>query len=796
MIQSINLHSIVITAMLTVCTVPSLSMAFPSTPSTMSSTTTIKGISTGPTDRVTTLHSTETPDDALNRLCGQNPPLTGDIALTVHMKSAAVEVLETLARNNPNETISRCVISVPGGGNLDEQIKRFNADKHWEEKYNTAFLLFGKGIRPHRKDPQKTCDWEAEKTPGDALPANWEDTFWIRNTINLESGQKLVGIPLDGNHSQFADGYYVNLQRRITATAKCRGESASFNHTRDSLITLEGAGNTITGLTNIGHSNQIKTFTKICGTWSKKTHKKTLNPQEVHFEVIKARFNPMVLPVNTNSNIIDIFNNQFFQYEKPVIDISIKASEEGTAQGEIVSDRLAEKTLAGIHDNRFYACQVSGVEKTMEPALRVNIDFHDASSSPEPVQALSLQQNHFLTDGNMAVNIKLSSNARGTINNNQLDTTQLNTTDSSNSLYGIMLTGITDTNRAALSSVTASFSLADNQINNVRVALALNAKLVLQLTSNRLLGTSAPIELNQLQTYPVTLAGDQNNEYLPSADFPCGNLDQGNIQGGIVFSDGTHCPSGWTPTLPTTPALTSSPVSSIPESSTPESSSTLQITPEPGTSSVPVTTEFSSTLHQTMPESTSTRPFSLPAPTSSLTKQFESFRSSQATPSHTTLSHTTLRLASPLKLSESEATTVLPGTPTLKNSVGPSSTLVAINSPSLRTSIRKSTEYSVQKTVTPVLLPPSSTPQQTGNLTIISSTVSQIIHLNSSSDKQYQDQKSGLGTGQKAGIGIGATVFAGIIIVLATSPLWLKRASKVGDEHVPLQLRNEHFPLQ
>ncbi|MET4692984.1 hypothetical protein [Endozoicomonas lisbonensis] len=479
-----------------------------------------------PTEGATTKASTtkasttESPDDALYRLCGQQEPETGDISLTTRMKSAAVEVLETLAKQKPNEVIHRCVVSVPLNGNLDQEIKRFNDARSWEKKYNTAFLLFGKGIRPQRTDAQKPCDWEAKEATGDALPSVWQNTFWIDKTIHLEPGQSLVAIPLNGSNSQLASNHYVNIQKRITRA------------NRNSLITLSGAGNTITGLTNLYAFDQIKTF----------------NVQKTHFEVIKAQFNPMALPVNPDTSIIDIFNNQFFQYEKSVVDIAIKVDEK-----EIASGRLSGDTLAGIHNNQFYSCQTPGIEKKMAPALKVSIDYQDLSATPQKVHALLLQNNDFLTDGNLPVSLNIASAADSTIKDNRLEAT-----NSGQSFYGIVLTGITDVNRAALTTENASFVLHNNYLKGYRVSLSLNAKLSLHLKSNQLLGTFAAVELDRLQAFPVELSGDSNNQYLPGAS-ACGNLDQGNTRGRIRFADGTSCQYNWTPTSAPTQTLIPTP---------------------------------------------------------------------------------------------------------------------------------------------------------------------------------------------------------------------------------------------
>ncbi|MET4692985.1 hypothetical protein [Endozoicomonas lisbonensis] len=485
------------------------------------------------------------PHEKLQSLC-KHVEAHGDLHFDYSMRKAAAVVLQRFLKKHPTEQIDRCVVLTPEGGNVDEQISRYNNSASLYHKTYTAFLLFGKGVKtpvdithPSACRDVKPVVAASEQPALLPVPSSWRDSFTIKNSIILHPGQRLFGVPIDISNSELAEGYYVSLRRKLAATIICGGRYnwyyKGYKPVRNSFITVKGRGVFVSGLTNAYGMNDKTTIYEQC--FGGKERVGEIEASEVHTQLIRVEIAPSSLYSFNQSAMIDISGNEFLQIRQPAISVALKKTDNNIAA--IISGWIADKTLIRIDDNHIYSC-LSGADKGfLEPALTADFTYRDYAQKPDRIHTVDLRNNLFIADNNKAISLKLSARANATLDNNNLMTAD-------GGLHGISLTGGKDEGQPS-----QSFRLERNVISGFRNSLLLNGSMNLELHSNDLLGTQSAIQRGLWQLYPLALSGNNNNRYRQGIRFPCGNVGDRFVSGSIAFSDGTLCPESRSETTST-----------------------------------------------------------------------------------------------------------------------------------------------------------------------------------------------------------------------------------------------------
>ncbi|AMO55427.1 hypothetical protein GZ77_10245 [Endozoicomonas montiporae] len=464
-----------------------------------------------------------------------------ELLTTDVMKQAAVDKLERVFDSAP-QAIDRCVIKTPVNGSyLDESINGFNTGKPWEETANTAFLLVGVGMKSTPVTADEDC---ASKTPVpviagkqkghvSTLPDEWLEQFQIKGTINLESGQKLIGIPLDRSNGSLANDYFVGLKKKIVVTHYCRrsGHYSYHIQPKAELIHFHGAGILVTGITTLP--------TLTTDHYSSSKHRDycrfdyghtniNIQSHDIHEEMLKGELDFKSLEVPVNGYMVNISGNEFFQIRHPAIDISL------ADQSKDVDSRLFNsRNLIGFSDNQVYTCY----RGEAGPAMSIDIAYQDASPQPVLIRALDFKNNQLLGKTPQAISLVLPEHVKVDITNNQFVTTK----EGNSPAKGISIAGPSQSSENW--QVPATINLTGNTIKGYQAALSLTGYLKLVLKSNQLLGERVAIERRRDLTLPVTLTGDGTNQFKAGDYHPCFQLEDTNIIGEFVFSDGkTICP--------------------------------------------------------------------------------------------------------------------------------------------------------------------------------------------------------------------------------------------------------------
>ncbi|UYM17201.1 hypothetical protein [Endozoicomonas euniceicola] len=478
----------------------------------------------------------------LYKLCSGN--LEGIERLTNEaMKKAAVKALERASANDP-QPIDRCVIITPVRGNyINEAVDSFNNNnKKWEDSVGTAFLLVAAGMKSEIIKAGEDCSSKkaviAGKQDGQAsaLPSDWLDLFQAKDGIQLKAGQKLIGVPLNSSNGSFAEGYFVGLQQKVVPNHQCSNGSygahykSTFN--KKVLIYFSGAGILVTGVTTLPAITQSYTEQfrgeQYCDRGS---IVKTISglAHDFYSEMLTGELNLKSMAVPENGYMVNITGNEFFQIIQPVIKIRLDRQSE-TGDSTLFSNR----TLIGFSNNQVYSCYKGEVETPMD----INIAYQDASPQPEFVQALEFKNNQILGDTPEALSLALPEHVTAEITSNEFITTK------SQALKGISIAGPSQTSENWQNPLTVN--ITGNTLKGYQVALSLTGYQKLVLESNQLLADRVVIERRNDLTLPVTLAGDNRNQFKPGDYHPCYQLEDTNIIGGFVFSDGkTTCPKGF-----------------------------------------------------------------------------------------------------------------------------------------------------------------------------------------------------------------------------------------------------------
>ncbi|MCW7551346.1 hypothetical protein NX722_01550 [Endozoicomonas gorgoniicola] len=536
----------------------------------------------------------ESPMDRLNRLCNFSVNMGRLDASNDAIVKVIADGMEKFFREHPDEEIRRCIIEVPEQKfNLDKRINGYNDSKSWHERFGTAFLLVGKAYGVNIRENEASCTIGStfiageDKGVSSHIPKTWTNYFFVTDAITLDSGQKLIGIPIDVNKVALAEDYHISMARRISASFSCHWHStdATFNQNtkRDNLIRLAGSGVVISGITNATSFSYRQSYSKLCYQYghfgSRRLHRRTIYPDMVYSDMIKIDLQPMSFNYPEGYSLIKITNSNLFQINDAIVNMSLEENHQ-----DIFSRWLDDRVFISFRNNTFSSCYASKnrvPKKDIDTPLKINLQYTDYSNNTRKTHVLDFQDNKFITDVREVLDLKVAPNSATLIKDNSLTSLGF----SAGRTAGIIISGITKPELASLTS--PGFQFENNDISGFMTSIALLGQLDLHLKSNKLLGKQQPFGRTDFQIYPIKLSGDNNNSYLKEIESPCEALEETSIEGGFIFSDGTPCPSGYI--SPSASTFTTTPMTSLAATSLIRSASRLQsITP--GIQTTPVVT--------------------------------------------------------------------------------------------------------------------------------------------------------------------------------------------------------------
>ncbi|WP_354008004.1 hypothetical protein [Endozoicomonas lisbonensis] len=488
----------------------------------------------------------------LSKLCNHNVEYGDAASLDDALIASVANGLDRFRKEHPFSRIDRCVIKVPDGTELDNEIETYNENKLGSEKNYTAFLLPGRGVRKHQENNGEVCGTSAVEVAGEngkeqespsVLPQVWQDSFLVNAPVELEAGQKLIGIPLNIGSATLAKGYRVNLKRQTTASVGCNGSNLRRTiRNRGPLITIRQPGSGVSGLTNIDGVYDRKGYSRRC-SW--RTHRTTVYADELYTQLINIELNLMSLYPTRGSQLVSLSNNELFQFENSAVNISL------LDQG-LFSRWLNGGTFVSLRNNYIYSCFTRGSKKSNEVALNIDLSYRDAAPDPTTNHALELKGNRFSTRHKTAVNLNVSPGSESVIRDNRVISGKTAAGSS-----GIAISGITLMKDTAKPAPTFLFD--GNAVEGFEAAIAFDGIMRIQLDSNKLLGTEHALKrIGQHRDFAVQLSGNRQNSYLGAK--PCATLENSRIEGGFLFVDDMPCPESYTAATsePPSPELPSS----------------------------------------------------------------------------------------------------------------------------------------------------------------------------------------------------------------------------------------------
>ncbi|UYM14416.1 hypothetical protein [Endozoicomonas euniceicola] len=653
------------------------------------------------------------------------------------MVDAIVETLEQITAKSP-QTIDRCVIITPRKDtDLSEIISQYNADKTQEAIKNTAFILVGPGIKSEPIHDGENCASKNYVVAGgegqeSILPKDWQEEFYAKDKVQLQAGQKLIGVPVYKHTASLAEGYYVGLKRIIDIKQVCRlgydYRAKGVPQQKGELIYFNGAGTLVTGITTVStQTNSFKGYMRL-----RHCYRSNSQTWSDRYDFPSDRFHTGSLAgevsLNSNNtpetgNLVTVYRNQFFQLREPAVQISLTEDSQ-----EVDSSLFNNRTVVDFSDNEIYACLSGEVKK----AVDINVNFQDTSGKL-PARALAFNNNQLTGTFSQALDLTLPEHVKATIADNQMVAT------SSAATIGISIDGPQQT--SAHWKKPPVISLVDNTIEGFKIALSPSGNQKLILKWNNLMGSEASIDRRNELTVPLELSGDKNNQFKPGNNNPCGGLKNARVIGGFVFSDGeTSCP----PTTQPSSTMTSSP-STTPLSSTISSSSS------------------------TMPSSSAITPSSSAMPSSSA-----------ITPSSSAMPSSTTPPPKSPSISQSTALPRLISTVSLISSPVVTTTSAVRHSPSKRNG-----SSSQEKKLSPVRFNPlpaptastltnlmKSSPYTRVTSKTVSSAEASASHDQSSGNRSKESSRR-LKTGEEVGIGVAVTVI--VVLGIGAIACFVKR---------------------
>ncbi|MCW7552525.1 hypothetical protein NX722_07665 [Endozoicomonas gorgoniicola] len=505
----------------------------------------------------TTLSTTAKPSqvmEQLSTLCNHDVEYPKNTPLDDVLISSIAAGLEQFKAEHPNNPIEHCVVKVPDGNELDAEIKRYNENKSNSQKQHTAFLLLARGIKMSSINDAAPCESlvpivagvdDSNKELPSQLPSTWQNSFLIEEPIELELGQKLIGIPLDTRTAALASGYHANIKRKLQASYGCHFSNlGSVSYTRDHLITIRQPGSVVSGITNVDGINDSRGYTKRC---SYRTHYPRIYTDQMYTTLLNIELDVMSFNLPNGSRMVDISNNEFYQYENSAIDITL------VGHG-LFSQWIQGRTFVRLHKNHIYSCFTRERKSSNEVALNIDLRYHDAAPDPEISHVLELEENQFDTRYKSAVSLNVSPGSRSVIANNRIVTNP-----SAEDSAGITIAGITTEKDSAKDA--PSFLFNNNQMKGFKSAIAFEGAMKLKLNSNQLLGTDYALKrVGEQRGFPVELSGDEQNLYMGLK--ACATLESSWIIGGLTLADGIPCPADYIPATSPTEASTSPATSS------------------------------------------------------------------------------------------------------------------------------------------------------------------------------------------------------------------------------------------
>ncbi|UYM15444.1 hypothetical protein [Endozoicomonas euniceicola] len=321
---------------------------------------------------------TQTPNTSneaqtLDDLC--NSSIESGGRLNESIQTAAATILNNIQKQFPFNQISRCVMLFPDGKPIDETIGEYNRNRIPEDKKNTVFLMVGPGVRTeltnpaHRDQGLIMVDARGARR---TLQAHWQKSYKVNQTITLEKGQKLVGIPLTTD-AKLANDFYIGLERMWE-------NSESDTSKKDSLIDSNATGILISGLSNapafLSTPYELKPSEQA-------TKSISASSSLLSFEI---KQNSDKLDIQPEKNIINIFNSELVQPAGQSINIF-------ATENFLFHEKKYDQALFNIKGSHFFSY---GQSVTDNPVF-LTTDTHTSNSeyNQKVGTYLKLENNHF-----------------------------------------------------------------------------------------------------------------------------------------------------------------------------------------------------------------------------------------------------------------------------------------------------------------------------------------------------------------------------------------------------------------